>query len=183
MSLPSDIILFGPRLAIAVGSETASRVFSGLRRAGLLGDPGGDASAERTTMAENAPVPVVQDDPPEAGSAALELEPDLPEVIPNVPQAVGGGFPEPSGKDPGDISNDPSPHHGLNAPVGAPDPTEWPDPYEDREDPRDPPDPDAAPFGEEPHPPVGGTSTSDPHPDADIEAPRTEPPQRDKLDD
>src|SRR4029453_15539280 len=97
MSLPSDIILFGPRLAIAVGSETASRVFSGLRRAGLLGDPGGDSSAERSTRGENAPVPVVQGDPPEAGSAALELEPDLPEVIPNVPQAVGGGFPEPSG--------------------------------------------------------------------------------------
>lgn len=30
------------------------------------------------------------------------------------------------------------PHAGLNNPVGEPDPTEYPDPYEKRPDPRDP---------------------------------------------
>ncbi len=94
-----------------------------------------------------------------------------------------GGYPEPPGRDPGDRSADPSPHHALNNPVGDPDPTEWPDPYETREDPLDPPDPDGLPFGEEPHPVAGSTSTSQPHPSDDWEAPDWEGPKRDRLDD
>src|SRR3954469_21060926 len=70
----------------------------------------------------------------------------------------------------GPPSPDRDPHHALNNPVGDPDPTEWPDPYEKREDPRDPADPDGMPFGEEPHPPTGSTSTSEPHPSEDPEA-------------
>jgi hypothetical protein len=94
------------------------------------------------------------------------------------------GFPEEPGPDKGDRSKDPSPHHALNNPVGEPDPTEWPDPYEQRDDPRDPPDPDGQPFGEEPHPPTGSRSTSDPHPSQDPEAgDKWEGPKRDKLDD
>jgi hypothetical protein len=93
------------------------------------------------------------------------------------------GFPEPSGQDPGDHSRDRDPHHVLNNPVGEPDETEWPDPYEQREDPRDPPDPDGLPFGEDAHPTPGATSTSQPHPDQDPEAIRSKPPNRDKLDD
>jgi hypothetical protein len=94
------------------------------------------------------------------------------------------GFPEPPGKDPGDISKDRDPHHVLNNPVGDPDPTEWPDPYEKRADPLDPPDPDGLPFGEEPHPPTGAMSTSEPHPSEDLEArDRATPPKRDNLDD
>jgi len=54
--------------------------------------------------------------------------------------------------DKGDRSQDPEPHHALNNPVGEPDETEWPDPYEQREDPRD-----------QDHPPTGSTSTSEPH--------------------
>lgn len=78
---------------------------------------------------------------------------------------------------------DREPHHELNNPVGEPDPTEWPDPYERRDDPRDSPDPDGEPFGEEPHTPTGATSTSEPHPSQDPEAgDRAEPPERDKLD-
>jgi len=77
---------------------------------------------------------------------------------------------------------DREPHHALNNPAEDPDPTEWPDPYDKREDPRDPPDPDAEPFGEEPHPQTGSRSTSEPHPNSDIEADPTEPPERDKLD-
>lgn len=92
------------------------------------------------------------------------------------------GFPEPPGKDPEDRSRDRDPHHVLNNPVGEPDPTEWPDPYERREDPLDPPDPDGEPFGEEAHVPPGSRSTSQPHPQDDIEAPYVEGPKRDKVD-
>jgi predicted DCC family thiol-disulfide oxidoreductase YuxK len=94
------------------------------------------------------------------------------------------GFPEPPGEDPGALPGDRDPHHVLNNPVvDDPDPTEWPDPYETREDPRDPADPDGKPFGEEPHPPTGAISTSEPHPSKDPEAgDRWEAPKRDKLD-
>src|SRR5437763_16816215 len=93
------------------------------------------------------------------------------------------GFPEPPGKDPGDRSREPDPHHALNNPASDPDPTEWPDPYDKREDPRDPPDPDGAPSGEVAHPQTGSTSTSEPNPKQDPEAePWAEGPKRDKLD-
>lgn len=95
---------------------------------------------------------------------------------------------ERSGKNPaeehGDPSGDREPHHALNNPARDPDPTEWPDPYDKREDPRDPDDPDGLPFGEQPHPPTGSTSTSEPHPKEDPEAgERANAPQRDELDD
>jgi hypothetical protein len=77
------------------------------------------------------------------------------------PHEAPSGFPEPPGKDPGDISGDREPHHVLNNPAEDPDPTEWPDPYDKREDP-------------EPR---------DPHPSQDPEAPNWEAPKRDKLDD
>jgi hypothetical protein len=73
---------------------------------------------------------------------------------------------------PGDRSKDPEPHHSLNNPVDNPDETEWPDPYDKREDPRD-----------EDHPPTGSRSTSEPHPSQDPEAEAWEAPERDKLDD
>jgi hypothetical protein len=99
------------------------------------------------------------------------------------PGEAVSGFPEPPGKDPGKISGDAEPHHSLSNPVGDPDPTEWPDPYERREDPRDPPDPDDAPFGDEPHPVPGSMSTSEPHPADDPEAgDRQQAPERDALD-
>ena len=44
------------------------------------------------------------------------------------------GFPEPPGKDPGDISGDDEPHHSLSNPVGDPDPTERPEHYDEQED-------------------------------------------------
>jgi hypothetical protein len=75
------------------------------------------------------------------------------------------------------------PHHELSNPARDPDPTEWPDPYDKREDPRAPIDPDGAPFGEEPHPPTGSESTSEPHPSQDPEAgDRWQAPEREKLD-
>jgi hypothetical protein len=91
------------------------------------------------------------------------------------PGEAVSGFPEPPGKDPGDRSKDPDPHHDLNTPVGKPDPTEWPDPYDKRSDPRGPKD--------ESHTATGATSTSDPHPSKDPEAPDWEGPKRDKIDD
>ena len=87
----------------------------------------------------------------------------------------GTGFPEPPGKDPGDISKDPSPYHSLNNPVADPDPTEWPDPYDKRDDPRD------AEPGE--HTPDGAESTSQPHPRQDpVAQAQREKLERDKLD-
>ena len=91
-------------------------------------------------------------------------------------ESEGGGFPEPAGHDPGDRSKDPAPHHALNSPVGEPDPTEWPDPYEKREDPMAPRDGDT-------HTPPGAVSTSAPHPSQDPEASEWEAPEREKLDD
>jgi hypothetical protein len=76
------------------------------------------------------------------------------------------------------------PHHELNTPVGEPDPTEWPDPYDQRPDPLDP-DPgndEGALAGNTPHTPTGATSTSAPHPSQDPEAGEWEGPKRDKLD-
>jgi hypothetical protein len=84
---------------------------------------------------------------------------------------------------PGDRSHDKGPHQALNNPVGEPDETEYPDPYETRPDPRDPVDPDGAPFGDEPHPVVGSESTSEPPIEDDPEHPEGgRPPRRENLD-
>jgi len=95
-----------------------------------------------------------------------------------------GGRGQPPGSDPGDISREqhPDPHHSLNNPVGEPDPTEWPDPYERRPDPRFPEQAPLAGAAEDEHTPGGALSTSEPHPDQDIEAPYTEAPKRERLD-
>ena len=98
------------------------------------------------------------------------------------PGEAVSGFPEPPGEDPGDVSDDPDPHHALGYPTDDPDPTEWPDPYDPREDPRDPADLEPGDAGEA-HPATGSTSTSEPHPSKDPEAAdRWEGPKRDKLD-
>jgi hypothetical protein len=75
--------------------------------------------------------------------------------------------------DPGDRSRDDEPHHALNNPADNPDDTEWPDPYEKREDPRGP---------DHEHPATGSTSTSEPPPPQDEEAEYYEAPERDKVD-
>lgn len=74
-----------------------------------------------------------------------------------------------------------SPHSPLNNPVTEPDLTEWPDPYDQREDPRDPGE--NMVFGEDAgHTHTGSTSTSEPHPAQDPEAEPWEGPKRDKVD-
>jgi hypothetical protein len=93
------------------------------------------------------------------------------------------GFPEPAGKDPGDVSRKPSPYFALNTPVTEPDPTEWPDPYDRREDPRAPADEMVFPGDGRAHTHVGATSNSEPHPADDIEAIGTNAPDTAQLDD
>jgi hypothetical protein len=104
-----------------------------------------------------------------------------PETAP--PGTPASGFPEPPGKDPGDVSRRPSPYAALNTPVSEPDPTEWPDPYDRREDPRAPAGEMVFPGDGRTHTPVGATSTSEPHPAEDIEAIGTRAPNTDQLDD
>jgi hypothetical protein len=75
------------------------------------------------------------------------------------------------------------PHHTMNNPATDPDATEWPDPYDRREDPRDPSNSERMPFGDDHHSPTGSRSTSEPHPKQDPEAePWAEGPKRDKID-
>jgi hypothetical protein len=77
----------------------------------------------------------------------------------------------------------PDPHSPLNTPIGEPDPTEWPDPYDHREDPRDLPEGQEMVFGgDEAHTHTGATSTSEPHPGQDPEAEPWEGPKRDRVD-
>jgi hypothetical protein len=89
---------------------------------------------------------------------------------------------DPENAGPGDRSRDPTPHHALNNPAQDPDPTEWPDPYDRREDPRDAADQDEESGGEPPHPQTGTMSTSEPHPGRDPQAEPSEGPKRDKVD-
>src|SRR4051812_10780301 len=104
-----------------------------------------------------------------------------PETAP--PGVPVSGFPEPPGRDPGDNSRRPSPYSALNTPVGEPDPTGWPDPYDRREDPRAPAEEMVFPGDGRTHTPVGATSNSEPHPAHDIEAIGTNAPDTSQLDD
>src|SRR4051794_10500446 len=111
---------------------------------------------------------------------AVRREPTgQPETAP--PGEPVSGFPEPPGVDPGDRSRDSSPYSALNTPVGEPDPTEWPDPYDRREDPLAPPEAMVFP-GDGPHTVPGAISTSQPHPDDDIEATGADAVEGDRLD-
>ena len=92
------------------------------------------------------------------------------------------GFPEPPGLDPGDVSRRPGPYAALNTPVGEPDPSEWPDPYDRREDPRAPADEMVFPGDGRSHTPVGATSTSEPPSQDDIGSVGTDAREGDDLD-
>ena len=110
-----------------------------------------------------------------------KAKPPKPKAAPKPKQAAERAKPA---AEPGNRSHDKGPHQALNNPVGVPDETEYPDPYETRPDPRDPVDPDGAPFGEEPHPVVGSESTSEPPRSQDPEVgDRAKPPRRENLDD
>jgi hypothetical protein len=142
------------------------------------------AAATEAADAPEAPEPIAEAPPAPEESPATERPPDAdaapaPEESPasEPPSTTGTDAPPKPDVEPGDRSKDREPHHALNNPVGDPDPTEWPDPFETRDDPRDPGDPDA-------HAPTNAESTSEPHPSEDPEAgDRAEPPKREKLDD
>jgi hypothetical protein len=100
------------------------------------------------------------------------------------PKTTGTDAPPKPSVEPGNISGDKEPHHALNNPVVDPDETEYPDPFEKRDDPRDPVDPDGESFGEDPHPATGSESTSEPPLSQDpTVSDGGRPPKRDKLDD
>jgi hypothetical protein len=182
--------------ALAVGGFVVKRV---LGRVGGDGDgrTGGSADpiAETPTAppgAEEKPIPK----PKPAAPKAAKPRPAKPKAAPKPkatpkpkagakpPKTTGTDAPPKPEVEPGDITGGKDPHHALNNPVGEPDLTEYPDPYDTREDPRDPVDPDAAPFGEEPHPPTGAESTSEPPLEQDPELPDGgKPPRRENLDD
>lgn len=129
---------------------------------------------------EPAPEPYMADGQASrsAPSKPETTEPETTEPETNEPEAAGPGVP---GRDvPPERA--PDPHHALNVPVGDPDPTEWPDPYDQRPDPRDPVEGDELPIGDVPHTPPGAVSTSEPHPSQDPEAEPWEGPKRDKVD-
>jgi hypothetical protein len=143
-------------------------------RKGTSEDAEAAAPEEKPAPANDSPNEPEDEEPPPPEERTIPVphpEPPLPTGTDAPPNAV----------EPGNISADKEPHHALNNPVGEPDETEYPDPFEKRDDPRDPPDPDGEPFGEEPHPATGSESTSEPPSSQDPD--RAEPPQRDKLDD
>lgn len=122
-----------------------------------------DVGAEPAVGAETATAPVADEEaaaPPVGGAheAALEHEPGI-----------------------GTSVRARDPHSALNNPVTEADLTEWPDPYDHREDPRDPGD-EMVFGGEAGHTQTGATSTSEPHPSQDPEAEPWEGPKRDKVD-
>jgi hypothetical protein len=139
------------------------------------------------------PKPAKPDPPkPKAGASKSKAakqksksgKPKAAKPKPAPPKTTGTDAPPKPEFEPGNISGDKDPHHALNNPVVDPDETEYPDPFDKRDDPRDPADPDGMSFGEEPHSPTGAVSTSEPHPGQDPEAgDRAEPPKREKLDD
>ncbi len=132
------------------------------------------------------PEPTAEETPPEPEPPATlsESEPASAAEADTVVSDIAGGEEgatiehEPG---PGTSVRARTPHSSLNNPVSEPDLTEWPDPYDHREDPRDPGE--EMVFGRDAaHTPPGATSTSEPHPSQDPEAEPAEGPKRDKVD-
>lgn len=175
------------------------------RERSATGEPVEDVPVARRTRAQQPPVSVQRPLPTEARPQAPQGRP-LAQAAGDVHQAAaeapegrlehgpGRGSPSagaPEGKpEPEVVEHEPgagssvrarSPHSPLNNPVTEPDLTEWPDPYDHREDPRDPGD-EMALGDDAVHTATGSTSTSEPHPSQDPEAEPWEGPKRDKVD-
>ena len=134
----------------------------------------------KPATAKAAPVKPKADDAKPPKPASDKAKPAKAKAAPKPKTAAAKPKPD---TEPGNRSHDKGPHQALNNPVGEPDETEYPDPYETRPDPRDPVDPDGAPFGEEPHPATGSESTSEPPLENDPEQPEGgRPPRRENLD-
>jgi hypothetical protein len=195
----------GAGAAVAVGGVVAKRVLGhgGSKDEGAKDSGAADAADRAGADTDDKVVPIAEE------KAPPKPKPPKPKAAKPKPKAASKPKPAPkpdSGKakppkpkaapkpklaadksktaaEPGDRSLDKGPHQALNNPVGEPDETEYPDPYETRPDPRDPADPDGAPFGEEPHPATGSESTSEPPVENDPEHPEGgRPPRRENLD-
>jgi hypothetical protein len=145
----------------------------------------GEAASEEPIAPDAAP-----EMPPGADDA---VPPGAPTTEQGAPAASGveeAAEPPIGGEDGAVVEHEPglgtsvrarTPHSKLNNPVTDPDMTEWPDPYDHREDPLDP-GVDMVFGGEDAHTQTGATSTSEPHPSRDPEAEPWEGPKRDKVD-
>jgi hypothetical protein len=157
--------------ALAVGGLVAKRVL------GHGGDDDGavtDPIAETPTAppgAEEKPVPK-----PKAAKPKARPKPKAPpkSKAAKPPKTTGTDAPPKPEVEPGNQTGGKDPHHALNNPVvDDPDMTEYPDPYDTREDPLD-----------EPHPQTGAESTSEPPLSQDPEVENGgRPPRREKRDD
>jgi hypothetical protein len=156
---------------------------------------GGPAAAETGRPLREEPAAIAREKP--EGGAVLAGEEEAsartePQAAPAGEEALVAGTAPEGATDGGEetVEHEPglgtsvrarSPHSPLSNPVTEPDLTEWPDPYDHREDPRDPGDEMA--FGEDAgHTYTGSISTSEPHPSQDPEAEPWEGPKRDKVD-
>lgn len=190
---------------VAAASVAGALTVGGFVVKRVLGRSEGDGEASAATSsdpiaespsappgAEKKPVPKTKPKPKPAKPKTAKPKPpkpkaDKPKPKPKAasapPKVTGTDAPPKPEVEPGNISGDKSPHAALSNPVvDDPDETEYPDPYEQREDPLDPDDAGTS-FGDEPHPPTGAVSTSEPPPPQDAEVgDRAEPPRRENLD-
>jgi hypothetical protein len=178
--------------------------FAGRLTGWAFNEVAGGLAPDRTQSTASRPAPEPPPVPePVVPSAAVQTEPlpepSPPSTEPVVPSAAVQTEPLPEAEPPADISggegaavveHEPgpgtsvrarTPHSALNNPVTEPDLTEWPDPYDQREDPRDPGE-EMVFGGDAGHTPPGAISTSEPHPSQDPEAEPAEGPKRDKVD-
>jgi hypothetical protein len=163
MRLPNPIkLLPSPSQAIDVARQVAG-LLPGLPGRGDRspeGDPWASPPPPAPPPAPEPPAPAKPKPPKPADPKPAKPKADKPKPQPQ-PQAKEKGKGGKAKAGPGDVSPDPEPHHALNNPVGEPDPTAWPDPY----------DPD-------------GGDLLDPHPAEDPDAQAVEEKRkRDKLDD
>lgn len=142
--------------ALAVGGFVAKRVLGHVGK----GDAGTGASADPIAETPTAP-PGAEEKP-------------VPKPTPAKPKAAAKPKPPKPKEAKPEAAKPKDPHHELNNPVvDDPDMTEYPDPYDTREDPL-----------AEPHPPTGAGSTSEPPLSQDPEVENGgKPPGREKLDD
>jgi hypothetical protein len=179
--------------ALAVGGVVAKRVLGH----GAKDEGATDSEDRARAEADDKVVPIAKEKaPPKPKPAKPKAAKAKPKAAPKPksdkakpPKPKAAPRPKPAAEkpkpdaEPGNRSDDKGPHQALNNPIGDPDQTEYPDPYETRPDPRDPVDPDGAPFGEEPHPATGAESTSEPPLENDPEHPEGgRPPRRENLD-
>ncbi|MGH2940605.1 MAG: hypothetical protein ACRDPE_21065 [Solirubrobacterales bacterium] len=150
--------------AVVAAAGTGALAAGGFLAKRVLGH-GGDESANADPIAET----------PTAPPGAEEKPVPKPKPKPAKPKAAK---PKPAKRKPKPAkpkaAKPKDPHHALNNPViDDPDPTEYPDPYDTREDPLD-----------EPHPQTGAESTSEPPLSQDPEVENGgKPPRREKPDD